>query len=97
MSFVKQTFLTFHGADTKEAIYEVAIKNIGNKFVVTTTEDILENGVPISSKTSAPPYSRREEDTLEKALVFFKAYVTDLQKNRPQKGWVLVDLLEKQT
>jgi hypothetical protein len=95
MKALKQTFLTFQGADEKEAIYEVAVKLIGNKYVVTTTEDILQNGVPASSKTSAPPYSRREEDTLEKAVVFYKAYVSDLQQNRPEKGWVLVDLVEK--
>lgn len=96
MKAVKRTFLTFQGlGEEKEAIYEVVIGLTDTKYFVVATEDILKNGIPVSSKSDFPPYIRREEDTLEKALQYYNAYIADLQKTRPLKGWVLSDLVEK--
>lgn len=93
---VKRTFLTFQGlGENKEAVYEVAIGLAEKNYVVTCTEDILENGIPLSTKTEIPPYIRRDEETLEKALRFYNAYISDLQATRPKKGWMLVNLVEK--
>jgi len=91
---LKQTFLVFQNDDL-EAIYEVAVRLIDDKYVTTLTEDILYDGLPTSSNVSVPPYSWRKEDTLEKATIFYKAYISDLQQSRYKNGWDLTNLVEK--
>lgn len=95
MSVLKQTFLIFHGADSKEAVYEVAIKCLGNKYVVLATEDILQHGLPISSKTSVPPFLNRGFPSLDAAVIYYNAYITEMQRSRLNLGWVLANLVEK--
>lgn len=87
---VKQTFLSFKGLDQKQAIYEIAIKLVGHKFVVTTTEDILQDGLPCQSRSEFPPYGKREVDSLEKANLYHAAHIASLKKTRCQNGWVLI-------
>jgi len=91
---LKQTFLIFQN-DNLEAIYEVAVRLIDGKYVTTVTEDILYDGLLVNSKVSVPPYSWRKEDTLEKATIFYKAYISDLQQSRCKNGWYLMKLVEK--
>jgi len=94
---VKRTFLTFRNLsdDETESIYEIAIGLSNRKYMVTVTEDVVENNIPQKSRKSVPPYSSREEDTLEKALIYYNAYIAELQRTQPLKGWVLTEQVEK--
>lgn len=86
---IKQTFLSFQKTN-EQTIYEIAIKFFKEKFIVTTSQDVLKDGLPFQSRTQIPPYSKREEKTLEKANLYHDAYVLNLKKTHRQNGWQLL-------
>jgi hypothetical protein len=91
---LRQTFLIFQSPGDKQAIYEVSIKLLNSKYVLTTTKDLILNGIPISSNTSVRPYITRQADTLEEILPFFNAYVKNLLNKRSSLHGQLINLIE---
>lgn len=96
MKRLKRTFFTFQNVVQPNliSVYEIAIDLAGDTFDVILTEDILDNGIPCSSKMELPPFSRRHEQTLDKAQTYFEAYVSELQKHKSKQGWTLLERVD---
>lgn len=96
MKRLKRTFFTFQNVVKSNliSVYEIAIDLTEDTFDVILTEDILDNGIPCSSKMELPPFSRRTEQTLDKAQVYFEAYVSELQKHKFKQGWTLLERVD---
>lgn len=95
MKLIRRSFFNYENlAKNFVAIYEVAIRSSGKIFVVTFTEDIIQDGFPHSSKTSVPPFVKRKEATIEMATVYFNAYIVELQKRQLKGGWRLMERVD---
>lgn len=94
MKRLKRTFFSYQNIVKPNlvAVYEIAIDSAGDTFDVILTEDILDDGIPCSSKMELPPFSRRHEQTLAKAQTYFEVYASELQKRKLREGW---DLMER--
>lgn len=95
MKLIRRSFFNYENlAKNFVAIYEVAIHSAGEIFVVTFTEDIIQDGFPYSTKTNVPPFSKREESSIEQATVYFNAYIAELQKRQLKGGWRLMERVD---
>lgn len=90
---LKRTFFSYQNILKSNliSVYEIAIDSAGNTFDVILTEDILDDGIPCSSKTELPSLPRRHEKTLAKAEVYFEAYAVELNKRKLKEGWKLLE------
>ena len=96
MTRLQRTFFSYRNLLKPNliALYEIAIDSVGDTFDVILTEDILDDGIPCSSKMELPPFSRRREKTFAKAQTYFEVYTSELQKRKLKEGWNLMERVD---